>query len=103
MPEADMRAYCSTELLKSLISAGKSPALLVGEDLELSDSGHYYYHYGGIRRSEHEMHSNQHPNTKIYDLITTEEQRLGRAAVKMADGLLWALENTKRPKKRKEE
>lgn len=98
-----MRAYCSTELLKSLIGAGKSPDLVVGEDLELSDQGRYYHHYGGIRRSEYEMHSREHPNTKIYRLVTTEEQRLGRAAVKMADGLLWALENIKRPKKKKKE
>jgi hypothetical protein len=96
-----MRAYCATELLKAMISTTNTPELEVGVDLERSDSGHYYHHYGGIRRSEYKMHSNEHPSTKIYRLVTTKEQRLGRAAVRMADGLLWALENVPHPEKKK--
>jgi hypothetical protein len=102
MPEADMRAYCATELLKALINAGKGGEI-TKEDLQPTNAGHYYYQYKALRHSEYTMYSEQHPNTKIYELITTEEQRLGRAAVKMADGLLWALENIGRPKKKKKE
>ena len=96
-PQADMRAYCSVEILKSLISVGET-ASVTDADLEPADYGRYYKKGSKIERANHNMNQDQHEHITICKLVTTEEQRLGRVAVTMADGLLWALESIPRPK-----
>jgi hypothetical protein len=96
-PQADMRAYCAAEILKSLISAGRT-ASITEADLEPADYGMYYKQGRKIERARSEMSQALHQSITVCRLITTEEQRLGRVAVTMADGLLWALESVPRPK-----
>ena len=100
-----MRAYCSTEILKSMISAGTPPDLIKA-DLAEDRYGHYTINYGGKvtyhQETYHLRDSKYRKEETIYALKTTEEQRMSRAAVKMADALLWALEEVERPKKKEE-
>ena len=102
MPQSDMRAYCATEIFKTLIRVGKKVSI-TREDLRLDNQGeHGFTDHHGLHNHKHTDYCYRDPNypceTQTYTVTTNDEERLGRVAVRLADGLLWALKNVKEKK-----
>ena len=102
MPQSDMRAYCATEIFKTLIRVGKKVSI-TREDLRPDDRGeHSFSDHHGLSNHQHSSYcyeDKRHPcGIQTYTVTTNDEERLGRVAVRLADGLLWALKNVKEKK-----
>lgn len=102
MPEADMRAYCSTEIFKSLVGKG-TEIKLTKEDLVRDGKGQWVItKERGIMKHPHVFRDGVcRYGCTTYRVVVGKRQRLGREAVLLADALLWALETVGVKKEKK--
>ena len=97
-----MRAYCSTEIFKSLVGKG-TEIKLTKEDLVRDKNGQWVItkERGIIKHPHHTSNGICRYACTTYRVVVFRRQRLGREAVLLADALLWALETVEVKKEKK--